>query len=61
MENLELRDAARLREGDRTDVSRTLLFAFVELPKFKKTEGELESALDRAFRNRASRGRFHSF
>ena len=47
MENLELRDAARLREGDRTDVSRTLLFAFVELPKFKKTEGELESALDR--------------
>jgi len=38
---------ARLREGDGTDVSRTLLFAFVELPKFKKTEGELESTLDR--------------
>ncbi len=38
---------ARLREGDGTEVSRTILFAFVELPKFGKTEDELESTLDR--------------
>ena len=38
---------ARLRESDGTDVSKTLLFAFVELPKFKKSEAELSTTLDR--------------
>lgn len=38
---------AKLRERDCSDLSGTLTFAFVELPKFKKTLEELETSLDR--------------
>ncbi len=38
---------AKLRERDCSDLSETLTFAFVELPKFKKTLGELKTPLDR--------------
>ncbi len=38
---------AKLRDSDGTAISKTLLFAFIELPKFRKTERELASTLDR--------------
>ena len=38
---------AKLRESDGSDVSDTLSFAFVELPKFKKPLDELETTLDK--------------
>ncbi len=38
---------SKLRESDGTDISDTLCFAFVELPKFKKPLDELETMLDK--------------
>ncbi len=38
---------AKLRDRECSDLIGALTFAFVELPKFKKTLGELETSLDR--------------